>query len=108
MLARIRVLLHVTVMSDASRSSQANQSFWKRIIPLFLVTFLFCGCARNYIITLNNGSMITATSKPKLKDGRYIYRNTEGRNSYVSAIAIRQIAPASMVKDSNTTFGAKR
>ena len=107
-------------MSNATRSSQthttshlednsrAGNRFLKLIVPLLLATLMFSGCARNYVITLNNGSMITAASKPKLKDNRYIYRNLEGGNSYVPAITVSRIAPASTVNDGNKTFRSTR
>jgi hypothetical protein len=66
------------------------------------------GCARNYVITLNNGSQIGTTSKPRLKGGVYVFKDGMGRDSTVSAGAIREIAPASMVNEEKSPFIPQR
>jgi len=62
------------------------------------------GCTRLYVITLRNGSRIGATTKPKLKEGVYVYKDLQGRPSYVPAGRVREVAPASMSQDPKTRF----
>ena len=55
---------------------------------------LLCGCARHYVITLNNGSQIGTRSKPHLKNGFYVYKEALGNESYVSEGRVTEISPA--------------
>jgi hypothetical protein len=72
------------------------------LLSIGLVTL--CGCARHYIITLNNGEQIDARGKPKLKGGAYYYKDPLGREAYVPAGRIREVAPASMSKEAEPRF----
>ena len=65
---------------------------------------LLSGCAsRGYIVTLNNGTQITAKTKPQLEGNRYVFENAEGEKGYVPAGRVREIAPASMATKSGTS-----
>ena len=66
---------------------------------LILGVALLSGCASHYVITLNSGTQITTHSKPKLKNGDYSYTDASGHKAFVPAVRVREIAPASMVKD---------
>ena len=68
-------------------------------VVLIGVTVL-CGCAHQYVITLDNGRRITTASKPKLKDQRYVFKDASGKVNYVPAVRVREIAPESMSKKS--------
>ena len=57
---------------------------------------LLTGCTRRYILTLTNGTQITARGKPKLQGGNYVFEDATGEQSYVSSARVREIAPASM------------
>jgi len=72
-------------------------------VALLAVTVL-CGCARNYVITLDNGRHITTATKPKLKGGRYVFKDATGKEVFVGEGRVREIAPVSMAKEQKPTF----
>ena len=68
----------------------------KKLSPLcLLVLLLITGCARNYVITLNNGRQLGAQSKPVLKGGSYYYKDASGEDASVAAGRVQQIETAS-------------
>ena len=76
----------------------------KLVSILCLGAVLLCGCARRYVITLNTGSQISTTSKPRLKNGAYVYKDYAGREASTPAGRVVEIAPASMASQSSTQF----
>jgi hypothetical protein len=64
----------------------------------------FCGCAHNYVITLDNGRHITTASKPKLRGEKYVFKDATGKEVYVGAGRVREIAPASMMPEQKQMF----
>ncbi len=62
------------------------------------------GCARNYVMTLSNGSRTMSRGKPKLEQGVYKFKDVAGQEHMVSAGRVREIAPASMAKKESTRF----
>jgi hypothetical protein len=67
---------------------------------LFLATLcLLSGCAHEYVMTLSNGVKLTTASKPVLKQGRYIYKDANGKQQFQPEGRVRQIEPASMAKE---------
>ena len=68
-----------------------------------LVLTLASGCARSYVLTLNNGSRIVSAGKPKLAGGHYIYQDVRGEKFSVPASRVREIAPTSMAQDDFST-----
>ena len=67
-------------------------------LSLFLL-LLLCGCANQYVMTLNNGTKLTTASKPVLKNGRYHYKDSAGHENVVSEVRVRQIEPASVAEE---------
>ena len=80
------------------------KNVWIGLLLVLLFTAVLCGCAHQYVITLDSGRHITAASKPKLKGERYVFKDMNGREGYVSAGRVREIAPASMVKEEKSIF----
>ena len=67
-------------------------------MKVFLVIALaiaLMGCSRRYKVTLSNGNSFTASSKPKLnKEGTaYLYKDRNGKETWVSAGKVTEIAP---------------
>lgn len=69
-----------------------------------LAALLLCGCAHTYVVTLSNGSRMTTSSRPKLKNGLYYFKDSQGKETSISAGRVREIAPASMAKEEKTQF----
>jgi len=101
--------LHGSPVPDSlSHSIQASPQcagFMKRLLPLLLLlSVLLTGCARNYVITMSNGSRVTTKGKPKLQDGIYVFKDFRGQPGQVPAGRVREIAPASMAKEEGSQF----
>jgi hypothetical protein len=69
----------------------------KRLIcGLAVCLVLLPGCARRYDLTLRNGNVVRATTKPVLNEyGFYTFKDLRGEEIQVSSARVRQIAPAS-------------
>lgn len=76
----------------------------KSALLICLCSVVLCGCASHYAIILNSGSRIDAKTKPKLVGNSYVFKDMQGRDSYIPAGRVAEIAPASMVKDPNAKF----
>ena len=79
----------------------------KHLLPGFLLllgAILLTGCSRHYVITLNNGSRISTTGKPRLENGAYVFKDTKGQPGTVFAGSVREVAPASMSKSETSQF----
>ncbi len=74
------------------------------VCVLFACLFAGSGCARHYVIKLNNGSQITSTNKPRLKNGSYYFKDAHGQTRTLPAGRIMEIAPASMVEEEKDPF----
>lgn len=91
----------------ASRAKSIASSFRrgvKRILPILLFSVLLTGCARTYVITMNNGARVTAKGKPKLQGSTYFFKDAQGQPAQVSAGRVREIAPASMAQEEGSQF----
>ena len=77
-------------------------------IPLLLLLALLAlsGCARHYVITLNNGARIDTDGKPKLVGNSYAFKDALGRERQIPSGRVAQIAPASMMDEKETQFNA--
>jgi hypothetical protein len=75
---------------------------WTRLLLLALA--LCAGCASRYVITLDNGEVITTLGKPKYDETRngFFYTDVSGNPSYVSQLRVHQIAPKSWKKSSDS------
>lgn len=74
---------------------------------LLVVLLALTGCARNYVMTLSNGSHVVTDGKPKLVNGYYVGKDPSGRPVEVSAGRVREVSPASMVEDEKQMFKPK-
>jgi hypothetical protein len=78
----------------------------KRFLLSLLLIAVLTGCTRRYIITLTSGNRITTHGKPKLQNGAYVFKDSTGQRSAVSAARVREVAPASMAGESyDSGFG---
>ena len=69
---------------------------------------LLTGCAQHYTLITGNGNRITAYGKPQLKDGAYVYKNSQGQMKSIPAGRVREIAPASEAGTSDFTPGSSK
>ncbi|MGI3129202.1 YgdI/YgdR family lipoprotein [Halopseudomonas pachastrellae] len=62
------------------------------LIALVCATAL-AGCSSEYIISTNDGQMITTDNKPKLDpdSGMYIFEDAEGRKQAIPATSVKQV-----------------
>jgi hypothetical protein len=70
----------------------------------FLSLCFLTGCQHQYVLTLTNGSRLTSANKPRLKNGIYVFKDAQGREARIAAGRVREVAPASMVKDEKSQF----
>jgi len=70
----------------------------KTSLPLLIGLIALAGCAHQYVMKLNNGAQITTAGKPKLKEGTYYFKDAKGKEQFVSAMRVREIAPASVAE----------
>ena len=73
------------------------------ILPVVCIRLL-AGCARHYDLKLANGSVVATASKPRLENGSYHFKDASGRDVYIPATRVREIAPASMSKENEPKF----
>ena len=72
---------------------------------LFLIGLLFLtGCARGYVITLNNGERISVKNKPHLDRGFFYFKDASGQPSAIYSGRVKEIAPASMSGEDQPKF----
>jgi hypothetical protein len=67
------------------------------VAALSAVLMCWTGCTQLYVIKFSGGSQIVASSKPKLKDGTFYFKDAAGKQTSVPAGRVSEIAPASMV-----------
>ena len=101
-----------TVPVDHARPAKAgisNNRFMRGAGRLLLLSglLILSGCARDYVLTLTNGSRVTAINKPRLKNGYYIFKDAQGRPSYVPSGRVTVIEPASMARSDRPDFGSE-
>jgi hypothetical protein len=67
----------------------------KAVLVVAVVAVVLVGCAQRYRITLTNGNGITTSAKPKLnpEGTAYVYKDLQGKENWVSAGKVREIAP---------------
>ena len=65
------------------------------------------GCARHYVLMLNNGSQVDAWGKPKLVNGSYHFKDAQGKDNAVSSSRVSEITPASMARNETALPSSK-
>jgi hypothetical protein len=91
-------------MRTKTTHSLKSAIFMKRFLPILLLSVLLTGCARNYVITMNNGTRITTKSKPKLQGSNYVFKDAKGQPAQIPAGRVREVAPASMATEEGSQF----
>ena len=81
---------------------KASAIKWVLLTSLVGSTFL-TGCARQYTMTLNNGSQMSVVGKPKAQDGCYLVKDAMGQTVKIPMTRVREIAPASMASHKNSS-----
>ena len=76
------------------------------LILLLALAGLF-GCAHSYVITMNNGMRISSPTKPRLQGSKYVFKDARGKEISVPVGRVREIAPASMVKEEKPAFNSQ-
>ncbi len=71
---------------------------------LAVSVLLWTGCARHYAMRLNTGALVTTSSKPKLKNGYYVYKDASGRENAVWQGRVAEIGPASQMSKEGSQF----
>jgi len=83
------------IQPPASRSFSCAMK--KAALPLLIGLIAVTGCAHHYVMRLTNGSEITTSSKPRLKEGVYQFKDAKGEVHFVPVARVREVAPASVV-----------
>ena len=67
----------------------------KVLLLMAVLAVALAGCAQRYKITLTNASVISTSSKPKINaaGSAYSYKDLRGREAWVSAGRVVEIAP---------------
>ena len=63
-------------------------------LAAILASALLTGCARHYVITLNNGNTISTQGKPKLnpEHSAFLYKDAKGKPDFVAAGSVKEIS----------------
>ena len=69
----------------------------KFLLPL-AVALVLTGCAHRYVITTTTGRTIDTKTKPKLKNGFYVYKDALGRDQVIHAGRVAEISAASIAR----------
>lgn len=68
------------------------------VILLLFSVLALSGCSRHYVMTMNNGTQVVATSKPRLQGGTYYYKDANGTEQVMPQGRVRQVSPGSSAK----------
>lgn len=65
----------------------------KQLLVALLCAAALAGCSSEYLISTNDGQLITTDSKPKLDpdSGVYIFKDAEGREQAIPATSVKQV-----------------
>jgi hypothetical protein len=75
----------------------------KIILPL-LAAMLLSGCTHHYVITTTSGTRIDTSTKPRMKNGFYVFKDALGREQAFSAGRVSEVSPASMATKEKDGF----
>jgi hypothetical protein len=76
----------------------------KLFLPAVAGLLFLSGCARSYVLILNDGERITTRGKPKMVNGYFVYKDAPGH--YAEPIRsgnVREVSPASMATPDATS-----
>src|SRR6185436_7601521 len=93
--------------NGCSRSNSRMKQIGRRLILALCclaAVLLSSGCARSYVMKMQNGTRITTSNKPKLDKGYYVFKDSGGRKVQIPAGRVREIEPASMAAEEKSQF----
>ncbi|HEX4342573.1 MAG TPA: hypothetical protein VH255_04235 [Verrucomicrobiae bacterium] len=73
------------------------------LLPALVGSTFLMGCARQYTMTLQNGSQISVIGKPKVVGGSYVAHDADGNLIRQPIVTVREIAPASMASSGQSS-----
>ena len=78
----------------------------KTFLPALVGLLLLTGCSHDYVMTLSNGGRVRTSSKPRLVNGFYYFKDASGHEGRpVFSGSVREISPASMApEDAKSPF----
>ena len=88
-----------SLLASSLRQREDAEVMKRAFFSLALGLMVGSGCANSYVIKLNNGLRLTSATKPKLKNGHYVYTDASGKTASVPAGRVREIEPASMANE---------
>jgi len=81
-----------------------KSSAMKTLLPAAMLgSILLTGCARHYVVTLENGSQLSVMGKPKIEGGSYVFKDAMGQPVRIPKGSVREIAPKSMASSSQSS-----
>lgn len=78
----------------------------RKWLAMLLFVCLLAGCRTRYDLTLTNGSVISASSKPTLKGNYYVFKDVRGRETQITSFRVLQIERKSAGEKSREPFSA--
>jgi hypothetical protein len=71
-----------------------NPHCWSEFLGITVLLLFLCGCATQYDLTLTNGDVVRAKSKPRLnEEGQFVFKDLAGHEATINRMRVREIEP---------------